>query len=521
MAARQYTLDEIWNLVVRYRWLILIPVAIGLAAAPLLGRFAPLRYRSQAVILVVPPQVPDKYVTQTVTTDSVAERLPSITAQILSRSRLERIILDMDLYKAERSRQVMEDVVERMRLRDIQTVPLGKDVDSFRVTFVSDTAATAQKVTEQLASLYIDQNAEERRTQAASTTELIAVAIETTKQRLSEQEKKLEAYSRAHPGQLPTQLQGNLHAIQSLSMQLQQLSESMNRAVENRMRVEKDLSALDEVPLPRVGATPSAPESLTTAERLDAARAQRALLLQRYTPDHPAVETVDRTIAELTERLENEAPLSARTSAREKQVSPAEAEQQRRRLNLKSELQVIDHSLNQYRAVETKLKRQIADYQNKVDVLPTREQELQELTREYNTLNASYNDLLMKRENASLAANMERRAIGERFELLDAASRPEKPYNQMQRVGVMGSGAAAALVLALLVIGVREYRDSSFRSKEEVLSALSLPVLASIPIMSSVHEREAATRRKWALDVAGSAVIIASVAFVVVWQLYS
>ena len=45
-------------------------------------------------------------------TESIEDRLPSITDQILSRSRLERIILEMDLYKAERARQVMEDVVE-------------------------------------------------------------------------------------------------------------------------------------------------------------------------------------------------------------------------------------------------------------------------------------------------------------------------------------------------------------------------------------------------------------------------
>lgn len=142
MLFRNYTLEEALHLVVRNRWLILIPMAIGLAAAPILSRFAPLRYRSEAVILVVPQQVPDSIVKPTVT-NTVADRLPAITAQILSRSKLERIILDMDLYKEERSRQVMEDVVEKMRLRDVRTSATGTNIDSFRVSFQSNDARTA------------------------------------------------------------------------------------------------------------------------------------------------------------------------------------------------------------------------------------------------------------------------------------------------------------------------------------------------------------------------------------------
>ena len=56
-----------------------------------------------------------------------------------------------------------------------------------------------------------------------------------------------------------------------------------------------------------------------------------------------------------------------------------------------------------------------------------------ELTRDYSTLQAAYTSLLMKREDSMIAANLERRQIGEQFRILDPASRPEKPYNQMQR----------------------------------------------------------------------------------------
>ena len=76
-------------------------------------------------------------------------------------------------------------------------------------------------------------------------------------------------------------------------------------------------------------------------------------------------------------------------------------------------------------------------------------------------------------------------------------------------------------MLGLLVVGLLEYRDSSFRGEEEVLKALSLPVLALIPVMSSDRERRAARRRGWAIDVAGTAVLLAAGVVLVVWRLHS
>ena len=85
----------------------------------------------------------------------------------------------------------------------------------------------------------------------------------------------------------------------------------------------------------------------------------------------------------------------------------------------------------------------------------------------------------------------------------------------------MASGAAAGLVLGLLVVGLLEYRDSSFRRAEEVVEALSLPVFASIPAMASEGELRAAKRRGASIDAAGAALLIAAVAVLAVWRLQS
>jgi polysaccharide chain length determinant protein (PEP-CTERM system associated) len=523
-------LSEGLNLLIRRRWLILIPLALGLAAAPILARWAPERYRSTALIMVIPQQVPTNYVNPTVS-ETVAGRLPAITDQILSRSRLERIIQEMELYKAERAKQVMEDVVQTMR-GDITTTAVEptatnaygrpKEIDSFRISFVNENAEIARKVTERLASLYIEQNLKDRESQADNTSQFLATELEEAKRRLIEQEKKLEQYRRSHAGQLPSQLGGNLQAIQNANYLLQNLNEATNRAQERRLLIERQIMDTQAVPLPSapppvVAVTPET-TSITTAQQLEIARARLAALLQRYTPDHPEVVTLQRTISELTVRLDQEAPVGNPLPTPEKTITPGEAAQKKRILDLQAELAVIDHQLAANRAEGETLKETIAAYQAKVDVVPTRESELVELTRDYTTLQTGYANLLMKREDSAIAANLERRQIGEQFKLLDAASLPERPYNRTERIRIIGSGALAGLGLGLLVALMLEYGRSHFRREDEVLKMLNLPVLALIPVMTSDREQRKARWGRLAIDIAGTAVLLAVVAVLMHWR---
>jgi len=190
MVARSYTLGELRHILWHRRWFVLLPLALGVAITPLLSRFVPEQYRSEALILVVPQRVPDTYVKSTVV-ETVEERLPGITDQILSRSRLETIIQEMGLYKEERAKDVMENVVQKMRA-DIATSAVGKDVNSFRVSYASANPEVARKVTERLASLYIDQNLKDRENQAVNTSQFLDTQLTEAKRSLVEQEKKLE-----------------------------------------------------------------------------------------------------------------------------------------------------------------------------------------------------------------------------------------------------------------------------------------------------------------------------------------
>ena len=123
--------DDLVRLVRSRRWLILLPFAIGLAFAPMIARNIPKVYRSETLIMIVPQRVPDSYVKSTVT-EKVEDRLPSISDQIMSRSRLETIINDFELYPELLGRAPMEDVVRQMR-GDIGPPQIKEGAQSFRV----------------------------------------------------------------------------------------------------------------------------------------------------------------------------------------------------------------------------------------------------------------------------------------------------------------------------------------------------------------------------------------------------
>lgn len=516
LPGRKFTLDQVGAILWRRRWLVVLPFAAGLVAAPLIASRVPELYRSETLIMVIPQRVPDSYVRSTVTA-TLEDRLPSISDQILSRSRLERIIEDFNLYPRERANAAMEDVVRRMR-GDILVTPPVKEQQSFRVAYVSRDAVTAQKVTARLASLYIEENLRDRANLAESTNVFLESQLEDAKQRLLENEKKLEEYRRRYSGQLPSQLQGNLQAIQSAQMQLQAVSEAMNRARERRHLVERQVADVESMPQSGVlaGAGSDGSAQLTAAQQLEVAQANLKAFRLRYTPDHPDVRALERTIKELQVRAAEEASRPA-PSPTDAGVSPAEVARQRRIRDLRAELELIDRQLSANESEAKRLKEAIADYHAKVDVVPQRESELVELTRDYSTLQAAYQSLVAKHEDAKLAADLERRQIGEQFRILDPASLPEKPYNQLQRLGFIGSGAMAGIVLGLLFVGLLEYRDSSFKREEDVFRALSLPVLALVPAMIPEDEQRIQRRRALALNLAGVLALIGSAAVLVIW----
>jgi uncharacterized protein involved in exopolysaccharide biosynthesis len=182
----------------RLLWVLVPTVVTAAITATLSYYFVPTRYQSEALVLIVPQQVPESSVPSSVDTH-IENRLQTMTRQILSRTRLERIIVDFNLYSEQRKKAVMADVVDGMRSSIGIQIDGG---DSFRVRFTSNEPKTAQHVTERLVSLFIEENLRGREFLADATNNFLDARIANLRRQIIETEGKLRNLRATTSGEL-------------------------------------------------------------------------------------------------------------------------------------------------------------------------------------------------------------------------------------------------------------------------------------------------------------------------------
>ena len=385
---------------------------------------------------------------------------------------------------------------------------------------------TVMRVTERLASSAIEENLRDRDVLAEGTTQFLEAQLVDARRRLMEHEKKLEDYRKRFAGQLPNQMEANLQAMQNLQMQIQSVVESVNRDRDQRRMIERQLAdlraeslvALPSPQPPAVGTTTdgqAAEGGGTTRQQLEAARSTLRALELRLKPDHPDIGLWKRQIRDLERKAEAEAldaPVTEIGSSRA--ISPGEGLREKRVADLQAELEQLDRQIAYKVDEEKRLRATAAGYQERLEMAPTRESEMVELTRDYATLQGMYTNLLAKKEEAKIASNLERRQVGEQFKLLDPARLPERPFSpdrrQINLFGIIGG-----LALGLALIALLEYRDGSFRTDEEIASVLQLPVLAVVPVMMSASNRRRLRVKQLALGLGLGSTVMACLAVVV------
>jgi polysaccharide chain length determinant protein (PEP-CTERM system associated) len=532
LPGKSYSPKDILSVAKRRLWLLPLPI-VTLFGALVYSSTLPDIYQASMLISIVPQRVPDEFVRSTVTLRT-EERLNAITVQIMSRSALEPMINEFDLYSAERARLPMEDIVQEMQ--ESITVGLERPTSNqrdmgpsaFHVQFTYPDAALAARVTQRLGSIFVDQNARDRGALAKATDEFLQNQLKEARDRLEALERRMESFRERHGNELPTQLQSNLVAIQNAQLQIQALVEASARDRDRKLMLERLYQEAQNEPAvaPPVAVAAVAPapggDSLmqaaagTPEQQLAAARTRLESLRTRLTPEHPDIVRTKRSIAEL------EAKVATARSERDAETpapSPTSAEDAQRRERLRAmraEIESLDRQTAFKETEEQRLRALATEYQRRIEAVPGVESEWTVLTRDYDTQQAAYKELLTKSEASKVALNLEDRQIGENFRVLDPARVPVKPVSP-KRIQISAIGIILGIGLMLGIVAFLEFRDASFRTEEEVTSVLAMPVLAILPYVETDAEK---TRRVWRLaGIAAAAVVVATGAAYVFWAL--
>jgi succinoglycan biosynthesis transport protein ExoP len=502
------TLERLWRTVKRRcSWILLTAcgVTLGTICVVLL---LPNRYQSDATLLVVQQQVPQRYVVPT-TTASMADALQAMTQEVLSRRRLLAIIDEVGLYQKEKNRLAPEELVSNM-LRDIEIQPLDKqhqDFNSFKISFAAGDPRIAQRVTSTLTSLFIHENLRTREEQATTTTNFLHEQMEVKRKEMEQHEQSLRDFKMQHLGELPEQQQGNLGILTGLQIQLQNTMTNINRAQQQRVyldsllggyrRQARSSAIVTGIPVASAPDARTANPLETAITELARLQSERASLLSRYTPNHPGVKKADREIARVESGLEAlKKSIAAAAEAGEPaqtMASTASTEEETAISQLKSQLDANRFELENLAKVEVRLEAAITEYQQRLNQTPVREQQLSGIIRDTELVRQEYADLQKKEQESQLARNLEKNQGGQQFRLVEPPSLPAVPSSP-KRVKLSLGAAVAGLFLGLAVAFLIDLWDGSFHSEKELRKHFSPPVVIGMPLLLTPGE---ARMRRW------------------------
>jgi protein tyrosine kinase modulator len=478
MTERELTASD-YIAMLRRRWVVIIVLTVvGGPLAYGISRLLPDRYKSQTLVLVEQPSIPQNIVASLDTAD-LSQRLASMQQQILSRSRLEPIIRQYGLYGSEVNRVSMEDLVGRLQ-KGIEVTPImplaesqSRQMPGFYINVTMSNARTAQQVCTAVTSMFIEENLRLRQQHTEDTTQFLVQQLAEAKTRLDDQDAKLADFKRQHLNVMPENGQMNLNLLTGWNTQLEAATQALARAQQDKTVTESMLN--QQVAAWQATQTGRNPETLD--QQLSALQTQLANLQARYTDDYPDVIKAKNDIAALKKQI---AASEAQRTVTEASKAPKTTLEPAAIAQLRGQVRALDQVIAEKTREQEQFKQQIRVYEERVQASPLVEQQFKELTRGYQTALDSFNDLQKKRDASAMASDLERKQEGEQFRVLDPANLPDKPSfpnRGMFALQGFGGGLALGLGIAFLL----EMKDSSLKTERDVEFALRLPVLALIP----------------------------------------
>ena len=449
--------------------LVLLPWAGVLLLSVAALYVLPKKYMSSALVLVESERVPESFIPKVATRDP-SQRLEAVRPEILSRTRLERVIEETQPYPQIGSKTRAVD-----KLRDSIFIYVSGN-DGFTIQFYHRDPLKAQEVTDRLARLFIDETVKARAQQVEGAVDFLVTQVKDARTELETKDAALRKYKEERMGKLPEQLDANLATMQMLQREMQMVEESLMFAREKQDALARAVGR-SSGPAPGaaaaagIAAAPGSPELTELNQKL-------AELRGRYKDAHPDVESLRSRIARLQARLAEARAVELPAGGASAAEAPAQADP-----STSLTREQFESARLEVRKLEERqrdLEGRIAVLRGNVEETPRTEQELATLTRDYKKLDENYTALLSKQLEAQMSGRLEKRWKGERFRMLDPASLPEKPVFPKPPLFV-GLGAVLGLFVGLGAALVAEYLDPTVKDSEVLQALQGYPVLASIP----------------------------------------
>jgi polysaccharide biosynthesis transport protein len=538
----------------RRRTLIVLAGGVLLGLSLAAAFLWPATYKSMATILIEEQEIPAELVHSTITSYA-DQRIETIKQQVMSRTTLWKVVEQYNLYPELRRTNPAEEVVKRFT-KDIAVEVISADVVdkrtqnktkatiAFTVAYQSNSPDLAQKVANELTSLFLGENLKSRERQAQDATSFLQQEAENLSKHIGEVDEKIATFKHRASGALPELMPLNLQLMSQSDRELMDIDQQIRTLEERKNYLEGELATIKpNTPIMSV----TGERILDSAERLRGLRAEYAGTSANLAPDHPDIMKMKQEI----EALEKETGLPPEIEEASKQLIDARAtmataskrlgkdhpdvvqarrtiealEQEVRQLgsvplrrpmvrpenpayiNLQAQLNSATSSLGALRATRTAVKQRLQDYATRLERTPEMEPDYLFLTRDRDTSGQKYQDIRSRLLEAKVSEGLEVQRKGERFSLIDPPSLPEKP-DKPNRPAIVLLGFILALAGGIGSGAAAESLDHSIRTPEQLARLTQLSPLAVIPFMPNEQDLSRAVKRRRLLKGAGVGALV-------------
>jgi len=504
---------EFLDILRRRKWVILLSVLLIHIGSVVYCVVAPDLYQSTMKLLVIPPAVSEGMVRSTANIE-YKDRLKMLQQDILSSPRLLAVISEMGLFKEESRKMSSNAMVSKVRKR-IDMQDEGKN--SFILFFQHENPEVAMRVTSRLGSFFVEENIRSREATAQETSKFLADEVQETRNRLEVQEEKLKQYKLQFGGELPQQEQANLNRLQRLQDQIKNNSDAIARLADRKVFLEAQISNIERN-APGAGGqdlwqTVGSGDKASLPSLLSELAARKKKLEElsmKYTPLYPAVtqarwevEQLEARIATMRQAAKKAGEESARGAsapstskqAPDIETTGVDAGEIGR---LRGQVASIDLEIVALKRESANSAHTIDQIQRKVERLPQREQEMIALSRDYDNIKRSYEELLKKKLDSEVSQKLEEKQKGEQFQVLEPANLPTRPFKP-NRPLVLGLALLASFVIGVGGAFAFEMMDPTLRGSKEFRNYFDMPVLACLPLIQDDSQSRRITVRRAAV----------------------
>jgi polysaccharide chain length determinant protein (PEP-CTERM system associated) len=458
------------------------------------------RYRGTATIMLETSSVTKDVIGSTVVSYA-GQQIEVVQGRVMTPEVLKGVIEKYDPYPGERTLSVVQKaqrVLENTTIERVDPVtftPTTEDSNAFSLHYDNPDRARAVAVADRLSQLFLTYQKLSRAEAARNAAAFLQQQSEAINKEILGVDEELARFKSAQGDALPDLRDQNQAAMDRTERNLDTLQQEILAAEERESQLSVQLSQMSPNIITQTG-------DLTD---LATVRAKLAEAQQRYTPDHPEVKRLKQALQMLMAQNPGGSAASGGI------VAGANNPQY---VLLATQLSSARRELASLRSQKAREQDKLNSYEVTLRRTPTVERSYSDIIRRRQSLQAEYQQIRDKLQNAQVAQSFESEQRGERFVMLRPPALPASPIYP-NRVGFMSLGLLLGLGMAAAAVAIAESTDVNIRNVGDLPVNESVPLLATIPRIHNSLDLQQSRRLGAAVSLAfGVAIFLVGVVVV-------